>query len=289
MRLEAPPPPRRALIEVEIVPGRHDQAFLNRQRVVRGADLAAAFQVTVFAPDDLALVKGPPERRRDFLDDLLEASDGRLGYLRRRVERALRQRANLLKQAGGRASTAVLASLDVWDAQLAQLGEALTAERERVAKTLEPAVGAALDRLAGADLGVLELSYERSYEGCLADALVRARAEDLRRGVSTLGPHRDELVVRVGGLDARTRLSQGRQRALTLALRLAAHDLVTAARGSAPVLLLDDAFSELDDRTARALVTALPPGQAILTTAGPLPTGADPSLVVRLVDGRIRT
>jgi DNA replication and repair protein RecF len=267
VRLEAPPPPRRALIEVEIVPGRHDQAFLNRQRVVRGADLAAAFQVTVFAPDDLALVKGPPERRRDFLDDLLEASDGRLGYLRRRVERALRQRANLLKQAGG----------------------ALTAERERVAKTLEPAVGAALDRLAGADLGVLELSYERSYEGCLADALVRARAEDLRRGVSTLGPHRDELVVRVGGLDARTRLSQGRQRALTLALRLAAHDLVTAARGSAPVLLLDDAFSELDDRTARALVTALPPGQAILTTAGPLPTGADPSLVVRLVDGRIRT
>ena len=117
------------------------------------------------------------------------------------------------------------------------------------------------------------------------DALERARSDDLRRGVTTVGPHRDDLVVRFRGLDARTSLSQGRQRAVTLALRLASHSVIGTAAGADPLLLLDDAFSELDARTAEALASELPPGQAVLTTAGPLPNAIRPEVIQRLVDG----
>ena len=133
----------------------------------------------------------------------------------------------------------------------------------------------------------LSLVYERSFSGELGEALVRARRDDLRRATTTVGPQRDEVMIAAGGLDARTRLSQGRQRCATLALRLAAHGAVTRAAGSAPVLLLDDAFSELDEATTRSLLAELPPGQAVLTTAGPIPTGARPAAVVRLAAGAV--
>jgi DNA replication and repair protein RecF len=119
----------------------------------------------------------------------------------------------------------------------------------------------------------------------LAAAIAAARDDDLRRQVTTVGPQRDDLEIFAGGLDARTRLSQGRQRCVALALRLATHRHVTEVTGVIPVLLLDDAFSELDDHTARALVRELQIGQALLTTAGSLPPGANPELVVRIVDG----
>ncbi|MDQ3385470.1 MAG: DNA replication and repair protein RecF, partial [Actinomycetota bacterium] len=123
--------------------------------------------------------------------------------------------------------------------------------------------------------------------GGLAAALAAARAEDLRRGVTTVGPHRDELDLAIDGLPARTHASQGEQRSLALALRLASHAVVTDVTGSSPVLLLDDVFSELDPERSDALLAHLPPGQALLTTAGPLPEGASPGLVVRVVGGRL--
>jgi DNA replication and repair protein RecF len=134
----------------------------------------------------------------------------------------------------------------------------------------------------------LQLRYTRSFEGSLADAIAKARDDDLRRQVTTVGPQRDDLEISAGGLDARTRLSQGRQRCVALALRLATHRHVTDVTGVTPVLLLDDAFSELDEPTARALVTELPIGQALLTTAGTLPPGASPELVVELANGTLR-
>ncbi len=288
VRLEARESGRSTLVEIELVPGRRDQVLRGRQRVSRAEDLLETLRVTVFTPDDLVLVKGGPQERRAYLDDLLEASSRRLAQTRQTLERVLRQRATLLKQAGGRASPEVVATLDVWDAQLAAAGGELVAAREALVRALGPAASGALARLTGRP-EELQLTYQRSYAGELADALASARAEDLRRAVTTVGPHRDELVVMSGGLDARTRLSQGRQRAVTLALRLAGHEVVRERTGSRPVLLLDDAFSELDEATARALVEQLPAGQAILTTAGALPPGAAPAAALRLADGGIRS
>ena len=135
----------------------------------------------------------------------------------------------------------------------------------------------------------MRLAYQRSWEGGLEAALASARGDDLRRGVTTVGPHRDDLVVTIGRLPSRTHASQGEQRSLALALRLAGHSLVTGAAGTPPVLLLDDVFSELDRHRSEALLQALPEGQSLLTTAGAIPPAARPALVVRIQDGTVLT
>ncbi len=286
VRLEAADGARRTLLEIELAPRGRDRVLRNRQRVGRVQELVETLRTTVFSPDDLEIVKGGPERRRALLDDVVVAARPGLASTRQVVERVLRQRNTLLKSAGGRLSADVAATLDVWDAQLAGAGTQLTEAREALLEEMGPAASAAFSQLAGTEAG-LELSYRRSYEGDLGSALATGRTSDLRREATTVGPHRDELLISSAGLDARTRLSQGRQRCVTLALRLAAHEVVARHAGTTPVLLLDDAFSELDERTARALLEELPPGQAILTTAGGLPPGAKASGVVHLEGGRI--
>ena len=275
---------RLVTVEIELEPGRRDRILLNRQRVSRSEELLDVLQVTVFTPDDLILVKGAPEYRRDYLDDVLGASSSRLGALRRNVERVLRQRNTLLRQVSGHASSEVIATLDVWDSELAATGEALVTAREALVTELAPHVAAVFQRLTRLP-DPLEVSYRRSYDGALADALLAAREEDLRRAVTTIGPQRDDLFLTSADLDARSRLSQGQQRAATLALRLAAHEVVTERRGTRPVLLLDDAFSELDDAACAGLLAELPSGQAILTSAGPLPPGSHPASIRTLAFG----
>ena len=121
----------------------------------------------------------------------------------------------------------------------------------------------------------------------LGAALIAARTDDLRRGSSTVGPHRDEVELFIGGLPARTHASQGEQRTLALALRLAAHRMVADKVGSAPVLVLDDVLSELDPIRCAALLNNLPPGQVVLTTAGALPDAAHPDTIVRIAEGMV--
>jgi DNA replication and repair protein RecF len=154
---------------------------------------------------------------------------------------------------------------------------------------LQPLAAQAYDDVAAGSASVT-LGYDppwRRGEGGLAGALAAARTEDLRRGTSTVGPHRDELELSVNGLPARTHASQGEQRSLALALRLATHGVVTDVTGSSPILLLDDVFSELDPDRSHALLAHLPPGQALLTTAGVVPEGAEPDLVVQVAGGRL--
>jgi len=122
---------------------------------------------------------------------------------------------------------------------------------------------------------LVQQRYERSWDGDLLDALVASRLDDLRRGVNTVGPHRDDLFLAVEGREARTHASQGEQRCLVLALRLGVHALVRTRTPLVPTLLLDDVFSELDPARSKALVAELPTGQSILTTAAPLPQGID--------------
>jgi DNA replication and repair protein RecF len=283
---------RRLLIEAELQAVGRDRVQVNGQPLRRTRDLLGYLQVTVFSPDDLALVKSGPQLRRDFLDDLLVALHPRHDETITEVERVLKQRNALLKSSGfERVAGEVASTLDVWDSKLADAGERLASAREGLVNALEPLTGESYGQLAnsvahrGRDL--VGLSYQRSWEGTLLEALHGARIDDLRRGVSTVGPHRDELVLRIGGLPARSHASQGEQRSLTLALRLAGHGTVTERVESPPVLLLDDVFSELDAARSEALLRCLPRGQAIITTAADIPAVADVAARFRVEEGKI--
>lgn len=265
---------RPTLVEAEIAPAGRSRTRVNRKVVTGRKDLAAAAPCTVFSPEDLTIVSGGPRRRREVLDDGLALLDAEGARAADETERVLRQRAALLRQAGGRGTEEVTTTLDVWDQRLADAGKVLVAARERLVAALEPLVVSAYGRLAGVgDRTVVALRYARSWHGELVDALTRARREDLRRGVNTLGPHRDDLVLEIEGRAARTHASQGEQRCVALALRLGVHDLVRARTARTPTLLLDDVFSELDPARSQALLAVLPPGQSIVTTAAPLPAG----------------
>jgi DNA replication and repair protein RecF len=274
-------------VEAELpATGRH-RVQVNRQRLTHTRDLLGVLQVSVFSPDDLALVKGGPGERRRFLDTTLVSLHVKHDVLRTDLERILRQRNVLLKQAGGRLSRDIVTTLDVWDAKLAQVGTALGDARDAVVTELEPLVGKAYADVAGVPTDV-HLRYAPAWRTTgLAAALAAGRAEDVRRQLTLVGPHRDELDIVLAGLPARTHASQGEQRCVALALRLAAHRAVADRAGTAPLLLLDDVFSELDPDRASALMHHLPAAQVVVTTAGPLPAGAVASRRVVVRDGRL--
>jgi DNA replication and repair protein RecF len=269
------------LVEAEIVPAGRSRTQVNRKTASARRALAAAAPCTIFSPEDLGIVGGGPGGRRQLLDDALALVDAEGARAADEVERVLRQRAALLRQAGGRVSTDVAATLDVWDQRLSDAGKVLVTARERLVAALGEQVAPAYGRLAtsGGRI-VVTLDYVRSWEGELLPALEASRRDDVRRGVNTVGPHRDELRLAVDGREARTHASQGEQRCLALALRIGVHQLVTARTGLAPTLLLDDVFSELDPVRSQALVAELPPGQSVLTTAVPLPPGIEVARIV---------
>lgn len=263
-----------ALVEAELLPSGRSRTRVNRKAVSGRAALGAAAPCTVFSPEDLVIVSGGPRGRREVLDDALALLDSEGARAADETDRILRQRAALLRQSGGRASAEVAATLDVWDRRLADAGKVLVTSRERLVADLDPFVTTAYGRLAGVENRVLLAQrYQRSWEGDLLDVLAARRGDDLRRGVNTVGPHRDDLLFEIEGREARTHASQGEQRCLALALRLGVHELVRARTALIPTLLLDDVFSELDPARSRALVMELPAGQSILTTAAPLPEG----------------
>lgn len=278
---------RRIQIEAEINLAGRNRVQVNKQRLQRAADLLGALRTTVFAPDDLRLVKGGPGERRRYLDDALVAAAPRLDAVRTEVDRVLRQRNALLRQAKGRLTPDIAVTLDVWDAKLAEAGEALGAERASIVARLAPVLAEAYDAVARQEAATT-IRYDPPWRTAgLASALADARDDEIRRGVSLVGPHRDEVELGIGGLPARTHASQGEQRSLALALRLAAHRVVAEAAGSPPLLLLDDVFSELDPDRSDALVANLPAGQTILTTAGALPPGIEPARVLEVRDGSV--
>ncbi len=280
-------------VDAEIAPAGRSRVRVNRKFVSTRRDLAAAVPSTIFSPEDLTLVSGAPKGRRDLLDDALSLLDPTGARAADETERVLRQRGALLRQSGGRVNDDVALTLDVWDQRLSEAGTVLVTARERLVDRLEPLVSASYDRLAGAGAGagaagntLVRQSYQRSWDGELRDALEASRRDDLRRGVNTVGPHRDELLLLLEGREARTHASQGEQRCLALALRLGIHQLVRAETPLRPILLLDDVFSELDPIRSKALVAELPSGQSILTTAAPLPEGIQVAAVVPITDVR---
>ena len=278
---------RQALIELEINPGKSNRARLNRGDVPRARDALGILRTVVFSPVDLELVKGDPSSRRRFLDDLLVVRHPRFAGVRADYDRVLRQRNTLLKTAGGRStgrrSESALATLDVWDDHLAKTGAELLAARLALTDELRPHVAKHYADLSmsvpkpegGNDSGLI---YKPSFdldEGVtersdLADALVaeivRRRGYELDRGVTLVGPHRDELHISLGSLPAKGYASHGESWSLALALRLAAFELLRADDDD-PVLILDDVFAELDDLRRNRLASLVAKTEQVLVTA----------------------
>ena len=277
---------RETLIEAELVAAGRNRVQVNRQKLVRVRDLLGSVRVTVFSPDDLILVKGGPGDRRRYLDDTLVALATKYDAVRLEIDRIVKQRNTLLKQAG-RLTDEIEATLDVWDQKFAEIADQFGYARATLVARITPMVHDAYEQLAGVATPI-ELTYEPGWRQVgLVAALQAVRDTDIRRGVSTVGPHRDELSFRINGLPSRTHASQGEQRTLALALRLAAHQLVTERTGTAPVLVLDDVLSELDDGRATALLEHIPPGQVIITTATELPSAAKADRILRVEAGKV--
>jgi DNA replication and repair protein RecF len=358
---------RDSLVEIEINPGRANRARLNRAPVTRPRQVLGVLRTVMFAPEDLALVKGDPEQRRRFLDDLLVASAPRYAGVRADYERVLRQRTALLKSLRGHPGRAgrsgarayahagapreaapggtghngegqdglsqdgtgqdgsgqdgtgqdgtgqdgsgqdgagtgqdraprngrpILAgpaarTLDVWDEHLATAGAELLAARIALTATLRPLVARSYGAVAGAGAVEAGLSYRQSLRmpglsgtgepaeptadaarlaDGLREALAAARGEELERGVCLVGPHRDDLELRIGDLPARGYASHGESWSMALALRLSAFDALRGG-GEDPVLLLDDVFAELDTGRRERLAGLVAGAEQVLVTA----------------------
>jgi len=276
---------RTAVLEVELNPGRSNRARVNRAPLPRARDLVGLVRTVVFSPEDLTLVKGDPSDRRRFLDDLLVLRIPRLAGVRADYERILRQRNSLLKtlrQSGRR--SAPPETLAVWDEHLARVGAELLAERLALVDALRPYLGKAYETVArGATRDDADIEYKPSFDlggrtvrDDLAEALLaeveRRRGDELDRGVSLVGPHRDELLLTLGHGASESRLpvkgyaSHGESWSFALALRLASYDLLRAD-GDDPILILDDVFAELDSERRTQLAELVADAEQVLVTA----------------------
>jgi DNA replication and repair protein RecF len=283
---------RRLLLDLELRPGSGVRGRVNGAPVPRARDLLGVLRATVFAPEDLGLIRGDPEERRRFLDTLATQRLPRYHGSRQDYDRVLRQRNTLLRSTGGRLPATALATLEVWDEKLAAAGAELWAERLRLVASLTPRIERAYHRLADREDSV-EVSYVSSVAGtagpdpdpaklarALRERLVADRAREVERGITLSGPHRDDLALSLRELPARTHASHGEAWSLALALRLGSHWLLSD-EGEEPVLLLDDVFAELDrGRRQRVAEVALAAEQVVLTAAmaEELPPELDPAM-----------
>lgn len=282
---------RTATLEIEINPGRANKARVNRSPLQRPRELVGLVRTVVFAPDDLALVKGDPSERRRFLDDLMVLRSPRLAGVRADYDRVLKQRNSLLKtgRSGGRGQQEyLLSTLAVWDDHLARIGAEILAERLSLVDALRPYVGKAYETVArGATREDAQIAYKASFElvdenglrpstapgleKVLLAELARRQRDELDRGVSLVGPHRDDLVCTLGHaggepLPVKGYASHGESWSFALALRLASYDLLRAD-GDDPILVLDDVFAELDADRREQLAELVAGAEQVLVTA----------------------
>ena len=278
---------RSRLVELEVVAGGSNRARVNRAPVPRPREVLGILRTVLFAPEDLALVKGDPEGRRRFLDDLLVSRAPRFAGVRSDYERVLRQRNALLKTAGAtiRAGRGDVRTLDVWDSHLATVGAELLAGRLRLVHLLAPHLATAYEQVAYGQ-GPAAIGYRSSLgedvtaeqppgrdllQARLLDALARVRSQELERGVSLVGPHRDDLVISLGPFPARGFASHGESWSLALALRLASYEVLREDAGAdgdgEPVLILDDVFAELDSARRDRLAAMVAEAEQVLVTA----------------------
>jgi DNA replication and repair protein RecF len=279
---------RRVQIDLTLtrgVRGTTKRMLVNGQRPTSRAVLAEFLPLTVFTPEGVEVVRGGPDQRRTFLNTLLADVDPSTGDILERFARALQQRNALLRGwQGVWPSKSALEELEVWNNEFVNAASPLLEARHQLLALLTPLLQELYHALAGVATPVA-LGYEASWQGMLGSALQQTLRDDIYRGYTTVGPHRDDFTLQLDGRDARRQASQGEQRSLALALRLAGHHTVHTQRGIAPLLLLDDVFSELDPARCQRLLSLLPHGQTLVTTASPLPNGMNPAAVFDISKG----
>ncbi|MCV7278869.1 DNA replication/repair protein RecF [Mycolicibacterium flavescens] len=276
---------RELAVDLEITAGRANKARLNRSPVRSAREILGALRAVLFAPEDLALVRGDPGERRRYLDDLATIRRPQVAAIRADYDKVLRQRTALLKSASGarfRGDRGVFDSLDVWDGHLAETGARLLAARVQLTNQLAPEVEKAYQLLAPTSrpaairyrskVEVVEQEAATGtvdpelFEAALLAELARRRDAELERGVCLVGPHRDDLELRLGDQIAKGFASHGESWSMALSLRLAAYELLRAESGD-PVLLLDDVFAELDTARRQALANVAATAEQVLVTA----------------------
>ncbi|KAA1248372.1 DNA replication/repair protein RecF [Mycobacterium simiae] len=298
---------RECAVDLEIAAGRANKARLNRSPVRSTREVVGVLRAVLFAPEDLALVRGDPAHRRRYLDDLATVRRPAIAAVRADYDKVLRQRTALLKSVSGaryRGDHSALDTLDVWDSRLAEHGAELMAARIDLVSLLAPQVEKAYQQLApesrSAAIGYRS-SMESDVPGCdgaadrelleagLLAALVARRDVELERGMCLVGPHRDDLELRLGEQPAKGFASHGESWSMAVALRLAAYELL-CVDGSRPVLLLDDVFAELDAKRRCALAGVADSAEQVLVTAavlGDVPAELDANQVhIDLCEGR---
>ena len=280
---------RKTTLEAEINFSGRNQLQINGKKVKSKKDLQEKIKTTIFGPEDLSLIKGGPGERRNYLDELLIDLHTKNQLIKTNFEKCLKQRNTLLKQAKGKTTNEIEATLDVWDEKFAESGQQLANERKNLLETLKPEIENTLKKFTN-NRDMVLFEYEQFWENDkLIEALKTERQTDIRRGITTIGPHRDEIAIKVNGLLAKSHASQGEQRSLALGLRLGGHELVKKTTGNAPLILLDDVFSELDSTRCQTLIELLPKKQAVLTTTGELPSGVKPDYKYHVVEGSINS
>jgi DNA replication and repair protein RecF len=271
---------RTALLELEITPGKANRARINRGALPRTRDLVGVLRTVIFSPEDLALVKGDPSDRRRFLDSLLVLRTPRLGGVKADYDRVLKQRNTLLKSARGRRNVEI-ATLDIWDENLARTGAELIAARLVLLDGLAPHLAEAYQRVAAdsaPDRRDVTAIYRSSVpfeagerdqsviERLLLEEIARRRGDEMDRGISLVGPHRDEVVLTIGELPAKGYASHGESWSFALALKLASFELLREDDDD-PVLILDDVFAELDQGRRQQLAELVAGAEQVLVTA----------------------
>lgn len=276
---------RRIQIDLTLTRGTRNttkKTLVNGQRPSNRAVVAEVLPLTVFTPEGVDIVRQGPEQRRTYITNLLTDVDLTTGDILERFTRVLSQRNALLRSLQGETPSHLQREeLSVWDDEFCDVSEQVVTIRLKLVAQLVPLVTYFYQELAQNDREVA-VHYEKSWSGSLRDALRDALRDDLYRGHSTVGPQRDDITLVLDGRDARRQASQGEQRSLALALRLAGHELVRQQRNLDPLLLLDDVFSELDPLRSDQLLRLLPKGQTLVTTASPLPSGMNPSVAIDL-------
>lgn len=299
------------VLELEINAGRANRGRINRSNPVRARDLLGICQTVLFAPEDLALVKGDPSSRRRFLDELLVSLMPRHAATRSDYDRVLKQRNALLKSArAGKFSTGHEATLDVWDQHMARAGAELLHARLELVDRLQPHLKNAYAQLTDGskeatavyrstlqdslddDGATSRPADSRPADGTAADeaapaedlrllsveqltdryiqAFAAARRKELERGISLVGPHRDELELVLGSAPAKGYASHGETWSMCLSLRLASYYVMlddARTGGSPPILILDDVFAELDVERRRKLAAIVSGAEQVLVTA----------------------
>ena len=277
---------RELLVEIEINPGRANRVRVNRGPLPRPRELLGLVRTVLFAPEDLALVRGDPTERRRFLDELLVTRTPRLAGVRADYDRVLKQRNALLRTARLARGKAI-ETLDVWDGHLTDFGGQLLAARLQLIAELAPHMARSYADVAGEGASVAGLGYSSTVPlagdgsalvpgttlptaaelaAAMRERVAERRNDELDRGMTLVGPHRDDVVIHLGPAPAKGFASHGESWSLALALKLATFALLRA-EGEDPILILDDVFATLDAERRAALAAVARSAEQTLITA----------------------